>query len=202
MKVNIILLFIIVLATASNAWALDKNGKFAIKGIGNIPCLEFVKMIEQDNPQKFLFAGWLNGYMTAHNQHLKETFDIVSWENIETMGTYLRNHCKTNPKLSFFQATTQLLSELYAQRIVEFVGAENLGTGQQSKKSYFQVIARVQKHLKELKIYDGKIDGRMSKKLTDALDFFRNQQGIPHNNFLDQRVLHALLRENKVNSTN
>lgn len=194
MKFNVILLFIITLVNTSNSWALDKNGKYAIKGVGNISCLEFIKMVDQDNPQKFLFAGWLNGYITSHNQHLKETFDIVSWENIETMGTYLRSHCKANPKLSFFQATTQMLNELYAQRIIEFIGAENLGTGNQSQKSYFQVVTRVQKRLKYLKIYDGEIDGRMNEKLIVAVDFFRNQQNIPHSDFLDQRVLHVLLR--------
>jgi hypothetical protein len=194
MRITITLLFITTLVSTSNSWALDKNGKYAIKGVGNIPCLEFVKMVEQDNPQKFLFAGWLNGYMTAHNQHLTDTFDIVSWENIETMGTYLRSHCNKNPKLSFFQATTQMLSELYAQRIVEFVGAENLSSGKQSKKTYFQVIARVQKRLKELNFYDGEIDGRMTKKLTAAVDTFRSKQGIPQSDFLDQKVLHALLR--------
>lgn len=194
MKLPITLLFIITLVSSSNSWALDKNGKYAIKGVGNVSCLAFIKMVDEDNPQKFLFAGWLNGYMTAHNQHLKDTFDIVSWENVETMGTYLRTHCKKNPKLSFFQATTQMLSELYDQRIVEFLGAENLGTGKQSQKSYFQVIARVQKRLKELNIYDGVIDGRMTKELTTAVDTFRKQKGIDHREFLDQKVLHALLR--------
>jgi hypothetical protein len=194
MRLTIALLFILALVVAPNTWALDKNGKYAIKGVGNVPCLDFVKMVDEDNPQKFLFAGWLNGYMTAHNQHLKDMFDIVSWENIETMGTYLRSHCLKNPELSFFQASTQMLNELYSQRIVEFVGAENLGSGNQSQKTYFQVVARVQKRLKELNLYDGAIDGRMSTKLTAAVDTFRDQKAIPHNNFLDQNVLHELLR--------
>ena len=194
MRIIIALLFIITLVIASNTWALDKNGKYAIKGVGNVPCLEFVKMVDEDNPQKFLFAGWMNGYMTAHNQHLKDMFDIVSWENIETMGTYLRSHCKKNPALSFFQATTQMLNELYSQRIVEFVGAENLSSGKQSQKTYLQVVVRVQKRLKDLNLYDGAIDGRMSKKLTAAVDTFRDQKGFPHHDFLDQKILHALLR--------
>ncbi|MFT5923157.1 MAG: hypothetical protein ACI9LE_000131 [Paraglaciecola sp.] len=68
---------------------LDRNGKYAIKGVGNASCDKYVKITKSDVPQKLLFAGWINGYMTIQNQHLKDTFDIVSWENIEPLGNYL-----------------------------------------------------------------------------------------------------------------
>ena len=178
-----------------SAIALDKNGKFAIKGVGNVSCEQFVKTITEDDPQKFLFAGWLNGYLTAHNQHLKDTFDITSWEDVETLGTYLKSHCSKNPNLSFFQATTQLLNEMYEQRIVEFIGAENIASGTQSLKTYVQVITRVQQALAVSGFYKGKIDGIMSPQVKEALSEYRKDKKIAASEYLDQITLHTLLRK-------
>ena len=178
-----------------SANALDKNGKFAIKGVGNVSCEQFVRIITEDDPQKFLFAGWLNGYLTAHNQHLKDTFDITSWEDVETLGTYLKSHCSNNPTLSFFQATTQLLNEMYEQRIIEFIGAENIASGTQSLKTYIQVITRVQQALADSGFYKGKIDGVMSPTVKKALSEFRKDRKLAASEYLDQITLHALLRK-------
>ncbi|MDU0353883.1 HdeA/HdeB family chaperone [Paraglaciecola aquimarina] len=176
--------------------ALDKNGQYAIKGVGNASCQQFVKVTRNDEPQKFLFAGWLNGYMTAHNQHLKDSFDIASWENVETLGNYLIGHCEKNPQLSFFQASTQMLSELYPKRIIEYVGAENASTGQQSQKIYIQVVQRVQHKLTELKYYSGAIDGKLNEQLKQAVAKFRIDKELPSQTFFDQQFLHALLMAN------
>jgi hypothetical protein len=184
-----------LLSVVSPLWALDKNGKFAIKGVGNVSCEQFVQIIENNDPQKFLFAGWLNGYITAHNQHLKDTFDIVSWEDVETLGTYVKGHCAKNPKISFFQATTQLLNEMNNERIVEYVGAENMALGDQSQKTYVQVVKRVQSALKEKGYYKGAEDGIVSEKLNTALNKFRQEHKLPAANYLDQMTLHTLFRE-------
>jgi len=184
----------VIMGFSMSSVALDKNGKFAIKGIGNASCEKFVEVAGSDDPEKFLFAGWLNGYITAHNQHLKDNFDIISWENIETLGTYVRSHCAKNPTLSFFQATTQLLNEMYESRIVEFVGAENLASGKQALKTYRQVIQRVQKRLKDDGLYTGATDGVMTDSLQQAVNEFRVKNDLPSADYLDQRVLHALLR--------
>lgn len=193
-RIVALMLFITSVMYVDNALALDRNGKYAIKGVGNASCDQYVKITETDDPQKFLFAGWINGYMTAHNQHLKDTFDIVSWENIETLGNYLRSHCKKNPNLSFFQATTQMLSELHEKRIVEFISATNMASGNQSQKSYIQVVQRVQKKLIELKLFKGADDGKMSAELVASLNVYRKAQGMLESDSLDQQVLHALLR--------
>jgi len=185
----------ICMLITNTAFATDVNGKFAIKGVGNASCKDYVKVLVEDERQKFLFAGWINGYITAHNQHLAETFDITSWENIETLGNYLREHCKKNPELSFFQATTQLVNQLHPDRIREFKGAENLTSGSQSLKSYIQVNQKVQKRLKELGFYEGEINGVMTPALIGGVNQFRAPLGWSEPLTLDQRTLHMLLRE-------
>ncbi len=187
------LLIIAATVLSFSANALDKNGKYAIKGVGNASCAQFVSLTKNDDPQKLLFAGWLNGYMTAHNQHLKDNFDVASWENIETLGNYLLKHCEKNPTLSFFQASTQMLSEMYPNRIEEFVGAENAASGKQTQKVYVQVIQRVQQRLTELSLYSGATDGKMTADLKLAIEKFRKANELPPHEFLDQQFLHLLL---------
>lgn len=181
--------------TMDVAHGTDGNGQFAIKGVGNASCTDYVRVVEENDPQKLLFAGWINGYITAHNQHLSETFDVTSWENIETIGNYLREHCKKNSELSFFQATTQLVNQLHPDRIKEFKGAENMSSGSQSIKSYIQVNQKVQTRLKTLGFYEGEIDGKMTPALIDGVNQFRATMEWPETLVLDQRTLHMLLRE-------
>ena len=110
---------IVFIASIDLSYAIDKNGKFAIKGVGNTSCGSYRSMIETNDSQKYLFAGWLNGYITAQNQHWPETFDVTSWENIETLSNYVYHYCGENKKLSYFQASTEMLNQLFDSRIKE-----------------------------------------------------------------------------------
>lgn len=179
---------------STHAAATDKKGGFAIKGVGNVPCHAYQKLVYEDDPQKYLFAGWLNGYITAQNQHLENTFDIASWEDIETLGNYLYHHCKTNPDQSFYQAATLLVSSLYDNRIVQYEGAENLSSGKQGVMVYRQVIVRMQEALKNKGYFSGEADGKVSDSFTQAVSEFQNANGVQATQMFDQRLLHALFR--------
>lgn len=176
-----------------NAFAVDSKGGFAIKGVGNAPCSTYRAMIESNDPQKYLFAGWLNGYITGQNQHWPETFDATSWENIETLSNYLYHHCGQNPSLSFFQVSTQLLNELYDKRITQFIGATDASSGNQSLKVYRQIIGRVQHELTDKGYYQGPTNGDMNEELSTAIIQFKKDNNIEAIQLLDQQFLHALL---------
>ena len=62
------LLFMGLLACCAGAQAADKNGQFAIKGVGLQTCQEFVSARETQSPQYFKFGGWMNGYLSATEQ--------------------------------------------------------------------------------------------------------------------------------------
>ncbi|MCU4674848.1 HdeA/HdeB family chaperone [Catenovulum sp. 2E275] len=187
-------LFCLLLGCSFNLCAIDKNGKYAVKGVGNLPCSQFVEITENNQSEKYLFAGWLNGYITGHNQYLAETFDIVSWENIETLGNYLLSHCRKNPSISFYQATTQMLSSLYDVRIIEFIGAEHKESNGQGLQVYTQTIRRVQKSLKAQGLYQGEVNGKVSDGLIDALNKFKQQANVNSTDDFSQQVLFKLLK--------
>lgn len=185
-----------MIAFASQTFALDKQGKFAIKGVGNVSCKSFNALIENENSyEKFMFVGWMNGYITAHNQHLSDNFDVVSWETSETLAGYLVAHCHKNPQLSYFQAVTQLVNELYKDRIKEFVPDKNSLQKNSVEQVYIVVVQRVQQKLTQLGYYSGKIDGLFSPECVAAITKFKQKNNLVSDKLLDQKTLFVLLKE-------
>lgn len=187
-----ILLFVLF---HSETYAIDKNGKFAVKGVGNTSCVKFRSAITTNDSQKYLYAGWLNGYITAQNQHWPETFDVSSWETVETLSNYVYHYCEKNPNLSYFQASTQMLNELFDDRVREYVGAQEVPLNGTSINVYKQVVVNVQKALSERGLYTGPVNGNLSNELHQAILAFNKTNNIDSKDYFDQRMLHALFRK-------
>ena len=195
MKSIVFALSFAVLLLSHEVIALDKNGKFAIKGVGNISCREFVAHSKNDKSEKLLFAGWINGYLTAQNQHLKDNFDVTSWESIETLGNYLVGYCSKHEEVSFFQAVTLMVNTLHEERITEFKGASFIEKGVRGEQLYSQVVERVQRVLAEQGFYQGSVDGKINDPLKAAIINYKKKQGLTPTAELDQRILFKLLRQ-------
>ncbi len=187
-------IILLLFSFSAGSFAIDKNGKFAVKGVGNASCETFREAIENNESQKYLFAGWLNGYITGQNQHWPETFDVSSWETVETLSNYIYPYCGKNQKLSYFQASTQMLNELFENRISEFVGAEEVYVNGAAVNVYKQVVIDVQEALTELGLFKGPVDGSLSEELYQALMTFNRKNSISSESYFDQRTLHKLLR--------
>ncbi|AXR05502.1 peptidoglycan-binding domain-containing protein [Salinimonas sediminis] len=186
------LLSLILIALTPAAFAMDKNEKFAIKGVGNTPCPTYVKMLQEDNPQKYLYAGWLNGYLTGQNQHLSDTFDVTSWRDIQTLGNYLYAYCKQHPQLSFFQASTQLINQLHNGRISEFNGAIKVSDNGQHYKLYSQVVEAVQQVLIQKGYFEGPPSSEVTEDLKNAIEAFQDDHDISEKMLFGQKTLNAL----------
>ena len=193
-----ILLFYIALAsvlTVSSVSAADTKGQFAIKGVGNATCRQYLVETGKSSPNSFLFAGWLNGYLTAQNQHLKDTFDITSWETINTLANFLGTYCQNNPDRSFYLAVTTMLSALYDQRIPAFSKVVTIGKGRQKIRVYEEVLKRAQNKLVELGYLKGKADGHFGPVTTEAFLAYQKKLKLEETGIPDQITLFKLLRE-------
>lgn len=188
-----IFLLLVILLSSNISYSADKDGKFAIKGIGNSTCGNFTKLSEQDSLNKFLYIGWINGYLTAQNQHLNSTFDLTSWETIQTLGGYLRNYCKKNPGTSFYIAVASMIHGLHEKRIQAYSATEKIGIGEQSILIYQETLARAQERLKELNLFNGNINGKMNTHTKEAIKSFQKKQNLSVTGIPDQQTLHALL---------
>jgi len=190
MKVFILLLTLLFSTAVSHA--ADKAGKFAIKGVGNSTCTNFLELSEKASLNKFLYAGWLNGYLTAQNQHLNTTFDLSSWETVHTLGEYLRNYCEKNPKHSFYIAAASLVDGLFPNRIQNFSSTESFGIGKNAVLVYQQSLARAQAKLKKLGLYHGEINGKNTEDTQKAIKAFQKKKNFLDTGIPDQQTLHAL----------
>ncbi len=178
------------------AGAADAEGRFAIKGTGISSCQMFLNETEKRSHNSFLFAGWLNGYLTAVNQSRADTFDATSWESLDTLANYLAHYCRKHPEKSFFIAVTTMLDALMEQRLRTFTPKLRASAGGNATILYQEVLRRAQVSLAERGYYQGEPVGLYDTETHQALEAFQKAEGLDTHGLPDQRTLHRLLVNN------
>ncbi|GLR71203.1 hypothetical protein [Agaribacter marinus] len=179
----------LIVLMSCQAIGADKNGQFAIKGVGNVGCKSYVSIIQSNNQQKYLFAGWLNGFITSHNQHLIDTFDLTSWENVETLGNYMYQHCILNTEKSFFQAATDMVTKLGTEKIDLYKSAVTFSANSKTYVVYDQVVMRMKQKLSDLNIFSGDINAEITTNFKDAVKTYAHNTDIEIESIFDQQLL-------------
>jgi len=195
MKLPLLFASALIFASSSLVSAADKEGKFAIKGIGNTSCAQFLSETKANTKSVYLYVGWMNGYLTAQNQHMKNNFDLTSWENIHTLGDYLRNYCKSRPRDSFYIAAASMAQGLKKDRVETFSPTIKINENQEAIILYVSSLRKMQKKFKELGIYKGGIDGKYGKGTKTAVIKFQEMNKLEPTGIPDQRTLHAVFRK-------
>ena len=114
MKRTAVLLVGLVLA--GSVLAVDENGAYGIMGIGNDRCGEYVSKVDEHKGIDALFTSWLNGYMTAFNRYVSNTFNIKGNSDVADLRKWLYGYCQENPSKYFEDATSALIAKLYPNR--------------------------------------------------------------------------------------
>jgi len=99
--------------------AVDKNERFAIKGVGANSCAVFREMSAKDPEAYRQFGGWMNGYISALNETTPETFDLINFEDADTLIAYVSNYCLENPEHRFMFAVKGVAAALERSKITE-----------------------------------------------------------------------------------
>lgn len=189
------LIFTLIISLFSSVMAADKTGQYSIKGIGNTSCAQFISETQSNSQSVYLYVGWINGYLTAQNQHMLDNFDLTSWENIHTLGDYIKNYCKAKPKHSFYIATASMVDGLYKDRLRQASQILTIGEAEDRIVIYESTFRRVQKKLKELGLYSGAVDGKYGNNTANSIKLFQKKQGLVESGVPDQRTLHAFFRK-------
>ena len=190
-------LLVSAMCFSSSLFAADGKGQFAVKGIGNTSCSTYVTEVSKETPNSFLYAGWLNGYLTAQNQQLNDTFDLISWETVNTLGNYLVSYCKKNPKQSFYMATSSMLGGLYEHRISSFSPALTVKSDNGSVRVYKSIIQEIQRVLAKKGLYKGDVNGQYNKQTLKAVKAYQKKMGLTVSGLPDQATLFKLLPKNQ-----
>lgn len=174
--------------------AADSKGAYAIDGGGGAPCKAFTDSRKADNKNAAgLFAGWVDGYLSAANQNSPDTFDLTPWQTTDLLLVLLGRYCDSYPEDSFEIAVNNLRKALHTQRLA--TRSETLLAGNKEKgvPIYREIMVRAQQRLKQQGFYSGALDGNYGQAMNTAIRAFQEKNAITVTGLPDQETLFRLL---------
>jgi len=176
------------------AKAADSNGAYAIDGGGGAPCKAFTDSRKAGNAKAAdLFAGWVDGYLSAANKNSPDTFDLTPWQTTDLLLALLERYCASYPEDLFEIAVNNMIQALHPQRIIARSDKLLAGNKEKGVPIYRETLQRVQQSLSDQGFYKGSIDGNYSKAMHAALSEFQKKNGINVTGLPDQESLFRLL---------
>lgn len=174
--------------------AMDAEGNFAIKGAGATSCEQYTQALEAEARELYLFAGWIDGYLTGVNQFQEQTFDTSPWQTTELLAQLLGQYCQRNPEVQFMFAATQMLRSMFPARLRTSSEPVEMESDANTAFLYKTVLQRVQEALAE-RGHDVATDGAFGPQTERALEAFQRDNEIAVTGLPDQRTLLVLLKE-------
>lgn len=180
---------------AGPALAEDAAGKFAVKGAGTLPCKVLTAEREKKSNGYFLIGGWLEGYLSAHNRYVDDTFDIASFESTELLLAVIADHCAKHPEDRLYPVVNALVQKLVDDRLKSTSERIKIGDATRATMLYQSTIRRIQEALAARQFYQGAADGNFSEETKAALAAFQKDIQFEPTGFPDQATLWRLLRK-------
>lgn len=181
-----------LLGTTSQA--ADRNGEYAIKGVGLANCEQFTAARTEQSNVFWMFMGWLDGYLSAANRLSEDTFDLVAWESTDLLATVIDGHCKQNPQDQFEPVARSIVAQLAEERLRNRSKLVVARTDSGGLALYRDALRRAQQALSALKHYTGEPDGLYGPATRQALEDFQRANGLKVTGLPDQVTLWKLLR--------
>lgn len=179
---------------AVNAHAASVDGNYAIKGAGSGTCNQYSEARAARNQDYYIYAGWLDGFMTGLNQAIPATYDVNPWAATEMLAAMLDSFCLKHPDQGFHIAARRLTQALAKHRLVERSNVVAVGGGEQATLVYLETIKRAQRALTAAGHYQGKADGAYGEDTRAAMVKFQHSEGIAETGLPDQMTLFHLFR--------
>lgn len=186
-----------LLALCAGIWwsaapAADASGNFASKGVGRAACKDFVEVIENKTGKALIYAGWIEGYISASNVYLRDTYDMLPWQGSAVIFSSLGKFCRENPEVSFHRAVITLVRTLHQQRVIEQSPLVEIPVGDKRFVLYADTLRRAQEKLAELGHYTVPPTGAYDRDTKWALEAYQQAKGLAVTGLPDQPTLTAL----------
>lgn len=194
MRLNALALaFVICIAGGSEvARAADANGAFSIRGAGRISCEELLAGLEAKDKRLNVFAHWLEGYITASNQLMGDTFDVTPWQTTELLLALAGRSCAATPDKNFMDVVGRLIAQFRPLRVQEKSALVQIRAGESVQVHYRVVVERARTRLIQLgHAFESQgIEGQASSaEMRRNLIAYQNTVGLPPSGRLDQQTL-------------
>jgi hypothetical protein len=198
MKMRVLLLTgaLVAAATApAHVGAADSSGHFALRGVGLATCEQFLQAAEERQENVLLAGGWLEGYMTAINQLMPETFDIAPWQNTDTILALVKHNCERNKDQRFFMVVSAMVEFLAENRLREQTERILAETDEHRVTIYVDILKNVQQTLIDKGLLEGSADGQFGARTRAALKAYQEKENIQVTGLPDQVTLWRLLSD-------
>lgn len=171
----------------------DDNKAYAVKGAGIAPCSKFLESVESGDKAYFVYGGWLEGYFTASNKYLPETYDLIPWQSTQLMLKTVESVCKQSPDMTLNSVVQMLVGNLAPQRIAMGAKFVRLGEGY---GNVFQeeVVVRIKKALMDKGFYSGELGADYTDSTKTALRNFQKSVNQAETGMPNQATLFLLFR--------
>lgn len=106
-----------LLLLGSSVHAADKEGNYAVWGMGNQSCHAYNKARTGAEGEADTFKYYVMGYLTAYNVHQSETYSISSATPMPDIMVWLDEFCDSHAVSSFETALKNYISEHFEGRM-------------------------------------------------------------------------------------
>ena len=158
--------------------AADANGRYVVRGVGSLTCETYLAGLKDPIlAQRHL--SWLLGYETAANQAAPQTFDIMPTNGTMDFANVVTLLCRSNPKQTLVDATTQALLTLRPLRQVSETPLLTFtfqGKSVQVRKGAAQQLATA---LVAKKLYKGDTSGQPNADFYKAIQALQEREKLP-----------------------
>lgn len=186
-QMRVVACLLLALASTAPLQAADTDGNYAVKGAGIADCAAFNEAREAGGRQYYMFAGWMEGFLTAGNLYEEDTFDIAPWQNTDVLAAALDSLCKRNPQQQFHLAAAGLMREFFPARLKQQSVPVVVGGEENGVVVYQEVLDRVTIRLRELDyLGEDKVAGDAT---ATALGSYQEAMDIPVTRLPDQLTL-------------
>ena len=107
-------LFLLLFLSAA-VHAVDKNGQYAIWGLGADSCHKYNLAREADQYNDY--KNYIMGFFTAYNIITPETYRISGEMDLDSVLDWFDDECSLKPIISFEEALSNYVVENYDKRL-------------------------------------------------------------------------------------
>ncbi|MEO1043443.1 MAG: peptidoglycan-binding protein [Pseudomonadota bacterium] len=175
---------------ALEASAGDANGDFAPKGIGMMPCSQFVQAAEEGRVEAAIAMSWFAGYLSAANMMLPETYDLVTWQE-GILPSIVVSICQQAPEQPIAVAGPELINAFGPSRLQTAERPAQISVGEQTRLLYPSTVRLLQQALQRAG-QSVSVDGDFGPGTQTAISAFQTAVGIPASGFPDEPTMVAL----------
>lgn len=179
-----------LVAGSRAALAADKDGRFAVRGVGSNKCSDLTSVIDRNDAVAVqLYASWWTGYLSAANRLIGQTFDAVPAIGAnETLGL-VAVLCRQSKDSLVEVAAHRSLEALNAIRIrdesplVIVQAADNQLAVREAAVTFAQL------ELAKLGLFKGPADGKPGAQFVQAVRSLEKTQKLAETGLPDIDVL-------------